>query len=59
MQLIPDSYDQGSVLLGMRMPKDREPKALRMFSVFNSFKLHLNAFNSIVHVHLLIFAGQN
>ena len=45
--------------MGMRMPKDREPLAVRMFSVFNSFKLHLNAFNSIVRVHLLIFAGQN
>ena len=58
-QLIPDSYDQGSELMGMRIPKDREPLALRIFSVFNSFKLHLNAFNSIVRVHLLIFAGQN
>ena len=44
----------------MRVPKDREPLALRMFLVLKSFlKLHLNAFNSIVRVHLLIFAGQN
>jgi len=45
--------------MGMRMPKDREPLALRMFLGFNSFKLHLNAFDSIARVHLLIFAGQN
>ena len=43
----------------MRRPKDREPLAQRMFLVFNSFKLRLNAFNAIVRVHLLIFAGQN
>ena len=43
----------------MRVPKDREPLALRMFLVLKSFKLHLNAFNSIVRVHFLILAGQN
>ena len=39
-----ESHDWCSELLGMRMPKDRWPLALKTLLVVNSFKLHLNAF---------------
>ena len=39
-----ESHDWCTELLGMRMPTDRWPKALKVFLVVNDFKLHLNAF---------------
>ena len=39
-----ESHDRCSELLGMRIPKERWPLALKALLVVNSFKLHLNAF---------------
>ena len=42
-----ESHDRCSELLGMRMPKDRWPQALKALLVVNFFKLHLNAYKAL------------